>query len=130
MQRVAMSSDNTAYLVISSIVAVCLCHYSNALLMRRYIDKFEEQKQLHHFLLPRSLTHVVMMLGLLLAEVSVLLIPLDVANRSASIYGNIGCSSWNTACGGIDVATLWQVTFITIAIFIVLIIPLSIFFYA
>lgn len=125
----ATTEDNTVFLAITSVVAIALAHYSNSVLMTRYIDKFEEQSKLHHFLLPRSLTHIVIMLGLLLAELSVLLIPLDVANRSSSIYGNIGCSSWNTACGGIDVAVLWQVVYMLIAFFVVSIIPFTIFFY-
>ena len=122
-------TDVGGYLIVASTISILLAHYCNALLMSRYIDKFEEHSKLHHFLFPRRLTHWIIMLGLLLAETSVLLIPLDVANRSSSIYGNIGCSTWNPNCGGIDVGTLWQVIYWTIAIFIMAIIPFTIFYY-
>lgn len=122
-------TDVGSYLVVASVISVLFAHYCNAVLMSRYIDKFEEHSKMIHFLAPRRLTHVIIMLGLLLAETSVLLIPLDVANRSSSVYGNIGCSTWNTSCGGIDVGTMWQVIYWTIAIFIIAVIPFTIFYY-
>jgi hypothetical protein len=46
-----------------------------------------------------------------MAECTVLLLPLDVANAS----GSVGCGVWNNSCGGLDIATTWQVAYIVIA---------------
>ena len=65
--------------------------------------------------------------GLTLAEAAVLLIPLDVANRS----GAPGCD-WAAAagtCGGLDLALVWQAVYVSIAAFVVLLIPFAIFYY-
>ena len=45
------------------------------------------------------------MFSLLIAECSILLLPLDVGNRS----GLVGCGYWNNNCGGLDMALVWQV---------------------
>ncbi len=39
-----------------------------------------------------------------MAEATVLLLPLDVGNKS----GTVGCGAWNNNCGGIDMVTVWQ----------------------
>ena len=41
---------------------------------------------------------------MLMAEATVLLLPLDVGNKS----GTVGCGAWNNNCGGIDMVTVWQ----------------------
>ncbi|CAK4078465.1 unnamed protein product [Aphanomyces euteiches] len=64
--------------------------------------------------------------GLLLAEACVLLLPLDVANNSTAI----GCTAgWNSACGNLDMETLWLIVFMAIAVFLVVLLPYSIYFY-
>lgn len=45
------------------------------------------------------------LLGMLIAEVAVLMLPLDVANQA----GAIGCGIWNNNCGGFNMALAWQV---------------------
>ncbi|KAF0697385.1 Aste57867_11937 [Aphanomyces stellatus] len=65
-------------------------------------------------------------LGFLLAEACVLLLPLDVANNSTAI----GCAAgWNSACGNLDMETLWLIVFMSIAVFLVVLLPYSIYFY-
>ena len=41
---------------------------------------------------------------MLMAEATVLLLPLDVGNKS----GTVGCGAWNNNCGGIDMVTVWE----------------------
>ncbi|ETW07913.1 hypothetical protein H310_02320 [Aphanomyces invadans] len=65
-------------------------------------------------------------IGFLLAEACVLLLPLDVANNSTAI----GCSAgWNPACGNLDMETLWLIVFMSIAVFLVVLLPYSIYYY-
>jgi LMBR1 domain-containing protein 1 len=73
----------------------------------------------------------VVVISLVLAEMSVLLLPLDVGARSPSIYGNVGCGYWNSECGDPTQALiwLWIALYVTIAVFVVFIIPFAILFY-
>jgi LMBR1 domain-containing protein 1 len=62
---------------------------------------------------------------MLLAECTVLLLPLDIGNKS----GAVGCGVWNSDCGGLDMALAWQVAYCTIAAMVVVVMPFFIFFY-
>lgn len=64
-------------------------------------------------------------LCLLIAECTVLLLPLDVANRS----GIVGCGFWNNECGGLDLTLVWQIVYIIVAALVVVVIPYAIFYY-
>jgi LMBR1 domain-containing protein 1 len=51
---------------------------------------------------------------------------LDVANKTNAV----GCKEgWNTACGNIDMDILWIIVFMSVIIFIVVLIPYSIYYY-
>ncbi|KAL4118587.1 hypothetical protein PRIC2_010912 [Phytophthora ramorum] len=64
--------------------------------------------------------------GLFFAEATVLLLPLDVANNSTAI----GCAEgWNTVCGNINMDLLWLMVFLSIVIFLVVLLPFAIFYY-
>jgi LMBR1 domain-containing protein 1 len=62
---------------------------------------------------------------MLMAECTVLLLPLDVGNRS----GAVGCGFWNQDCGGIDMVTVWMVAYCIIAALVVIVFPFFIFYY-
>ena len=66
--------------------------------------------------------------GLTLAEAAVLLIPLDVANRSGALDCTLGAAT-AANCGGLDLALVWQIVYVTIAGFVLLLIPYAIFYY-
>ncbi|KAG6614306.1 LMBR1-like membrane protein [Phytophthora cinnamomi] len=64
--------------------------------------------------------------GLFFAEATVLLLPLDVANNSTAV----GCAEgWNTACGNINMDLLWLMVFLSIVIFLVVLLPFAIYYY-
>lgn len=48
------------------------------------------------------------------------------ANNSSAV----GCSEgWNTACGNLDMETLWYIVFLSVVIFIVVLLPYAIYYY-
>lgn len=65
--------------------------------------------------------------SLTLAELSVILLPLDAANNS----GNVQCDeSWSDMfCGSLDMAAAWYTIFMLIFVFALFIVPYTIFFY-
>ena len=66
------------------------------------------------------------LLGFMIAQGSILMIPLDVANQGT--YA--GCQGYdNTFCGGLDMAMAWQILYIVVLAYIVLLIPFAIFYY-
>ena len=69
---------------------------------------------------------ILVLIGFTLAQASVLLLPLDVANRE----GYTGCDGYDTAlCGGLNMTLVWEIFFIIILVYVVLLIPFTIFFY-
>lgn len=46
-------------------------------------------------------------------------------NRS----GAVGCGFWNDECGGLNMAIAWQIVYCAVAVFVVVIVPYSIFYY-
>lgn len=68
----------------------------------------------------------VVITGFVLAGCTVLLLPLDVANNE----GYAGCDGYNTkVCGGLNMILLWEMFFVTVLIYLVVLIPFSVFFY-
>ena len=72
------------------------------------------------------LIKVVILVGLQLASMSVLMIPIDVANNG----GDPLCDqNSNAFCGGLDMTLCWEILFCTIAFFLVVPIPFATFYY-
>lgn len=68
----------------------------------------------------------IVVFGLTFAESAVLLLPLDVSNKS----GAVGCfTDWGPDCGGLDMTTLWNIVFIGIAALLIIVIPFGVYFY-
>eukprot|EP00904_Undaria_pinnatifida_P004534 jgi/Undpi1/14081/HiC_scaffold_9.g03732.m1 len=69
----------------------------------------------------------IVLASLTLAELSVILLPIDAANNS----GNVECNeSWSGMfCGSLDMAGAWYTVFMLIFIFALFIVPFTIFFY-
>ncbi|CAM9476919.1 unnamed protein product [Ectocarpus sp. 13 AM-2016] len=69
----------------------------------------------------------VVLVSLTLAELAVILLPIDAANGS----GNVQCDqAWSRMfCGSLNMATAWYIVFMLIFIFALFIIPYTIFFY-
>jgi LMBR1 domain-containing protein 1 len=65
-----------------------------------------------------------LILSISLSILGVLLIPLDVANLS----GTVGCGVFGD-CGELDLSSLWQAFYIAVAVFVIILIPYTIFFY-
>lgn len=68
---------------------------------------------------------IVVLLAMLFAEITVLLLPLDVGNRS----GVVGCGFWNDSCGGLDMVLVWEIVYCAMAILVVMVVPFTIFYY-
>lgn len=68
----------------------------------------------------------VVILGFVIAGATVLLLPLDVANRE----GYAGCAGYDTRlCGGLPLKTLWTIVFWLIPLWMFFMIPFAIFYY-
>eukprot|EP00752_Nemacystus_decipiens_P006149 g5547.t1 len=69
----------------------------------------------------------VVLASLTLAELAIILLPIDAANGS----GNVQCGeSWSGLfCGSLDMAAAWYTVFLLIFIFALFIVPYTIFFY-
>lgn len=69
---------------------------------------------------------IVVVFGFVIAGITVLLLPLDVANNE----GYAGCDGYDTAfCGGLNMELFWDIIFWLIPIWIFILIPLSTFYY-
>lgn len=68
---------------------------------------------------------MVQILGLLLAECTILLLPLDVGNNA----GVLGCGVWNNDCGSLDLIAVWEIVYCMIAGLLVIVFPFFIFYY-
>jgi len=72
------------------------------------------------------LPKIVVILGLTIAQLTVLMIPFDVANQGQTF----GCGVFSDLCGGLaGLEVVWLAIFVVIALWLVLIIPWTIFFY-
>jgi hypothetical protein len=67
----------------------------------------------------------VQLLGLLLAEGAILLLPLDVGNNA----GVVGCGVWNNNCGGLNLIIVWEIVYCIIVGLLVVVFPFFIFYY-
>lgn len=79
------------------------------------------------FFFPFFLPSLPQLASLTLAELSVILLPIDAANNS----GNVQCEeAWSTIfCGSLDMEAAWYTIFMLIFIFALFIVPYTIFFY-
>lgn len=65
--------------------------------------------------------------SLTLAELAIILLPIDAANGSGSVQCD---ESWSDLfCGSLDMAAAWYTVFMLIFIFALFIVPYTIFFY-
>ena len=83
----------------------------NLLVMAKYIDP---EAASGHWI-----AKLFILLGMLLAECTVLLLPLDVGNGTNAISGS----------GGISMTVLWQIAYVSIAVLVVVVMPFYIFYY-
>ncbi|GMH91355.1 hypothetical protein TrST_g2166 [Triparma strigata] len=65
------------------------------------------------------------LIGFTLAQGSVLLLPLDVANNAAYT----GCAYSSSSCGGLNMSLVWEIIYLTILTYVILLIPFAIFYY-
>jgi len=72
------------------------------------------------------IARIVIIAGLQLSAVSVLMIPIDVANNGGNYLCDTGSASY---CGGLDMTLFWKIQFCFIAFFLVVPIPFSTFYY-
>lgn len=106
-----------AWLIILAVVVPFVLLFINLLILAKYVDP--EHAKGHWF------AKAFVLFGLLLAESAVLLLPLDVGNRT----GLVGCGVWNDDCGGLDMRVAWQFVYMIIAILVVFVFPFGIFYY-
>jgi LMBR1 domain-containing protein 1 len=109
-------SVDVALIVIAAVVP-CVLLFFNVLIMAKYLDA--EATRGHY------IAKVFTLLGMLLAECTILLLPLDVGNRT----GLVGCGFWNNGCGGLNLAAVWQIVYWIIFGLLVVVFPYMIFFY-
>lgn len=107
---------DVALIVIACVVPVILLFF-NLVVMGRYLDPTATSG--HYF------AKLMVLIGMLLAECTILLLPLDVGNRA----GLVGCGFWNSDCGGLDLALTWQIVYCIIFGLVVVVFPFFIFFY-
>lgn len=62
---------------------------------------------------------------MLMSECTILLLPLDIGNKS----GVVGCGVWNDNCGGLNLAIVWQIAYCIIAALVVVVMPFFMFYY-
>jgi LMBR1 domain-containing protein 1 len=104
-------------LIVSATIIPFLLIFFNVIVMAKYIDP---EAAAGHFI-----AKLVILIGMLIAECTVLLLPMDVANQS----GAVGCGAWNNNCGGLDMVMTWQVAYCVIVAMVVVIMPFFIFYY-
>lgn len=104
-------------LIVIACIVPCVLTFFNLLVMARYLDRVATAG---HYT-----TKLLILLGMLLAECTILLLPLDVGNRA----GVVGCGFWNDDCGGLNLALVWQIVYCIIFGLVVVIFPFFIFFY-
>lgn len=107
----------SAWLVAVSVIA-CLMLAGVSFYILVYYQHEDDRNQAYF---PK----LVVMLTLSISEISVVLLALDVANRS----GAVGCGQWNSICGGLSLDKAWQAMFGIAIVFCAGLIPFTIFFY-
>ena len=111
-----MADIDIALIVFSAVVPFVLI-VANLVILAKFIDP---QAAAGHYT-----AKIMMLLGLLLAECTILLLPLDVGNRA----GVIGCGYWNNGCGGLNLTIVWQIIYGCIAGLVIVVFPFFIFYY-
>lgn len=110
-------SDIDPGLIAACVVTPFVLLTINILVMAKYLDP---SATTGHYM-----AKLMILLGMLFAECTILLLPLDVANRA----GVIGCGFWNDNCGGMNLAIVWEVAYCIIAALVIIVFPFFIFFY-
>lgn len=104
-------------LIVIACVVPCILTFANVILMARYLDSSATRG---HFI-----AKIMILLGLLLAECTILLLPMDVGNAA----GVVGCGFWNDNCGGLNLALVWEIVYMCILGAVVVVFPFFIYFY-
>lgn len=104
-------------LIVIAVVVPCVLCFANVVVLAKYIDP---EAAAGHYT-----AKLMLLLGLLLAEGTILLLPLDVGNNA----GVTGCGVWNNNCGGLDIILVWQIVYCMIFGLIVVVFPFFIFYY-
>ncbi|GMH95009.1 hypothetical protein TL16_g13056 [Triparma laevis f. inornata] len=106
------------------LIAVTVVGFIILLVINVYlIVLYQHPDDKNEALLPK----ILILIGFTIAQGSVLLLPLDVANNE----GYAGCSSGfdTDSCGGLNMNLLWEIIYITILVYVTFFIPFAIFYY-
>jgi len=102
-------------MIVATLVILLLCNVYVLVHFQHPADKNEA-------LFPKFLV----LIGFTLAQVTVLLLPLDVANKE----GYAGCDGFDTeVCGGLNMELIWEIVYVAILVYVVVLIPFAIFYY-
>lgn len=109
-------------LIVGIVVLVCVMLVVNLYTMVYWQNPDDKNESI--------LARIVILLGLELASMTVLMIPVDVANNA----GDFLCEASNfnggsVFCGGLDMTFCWKFLFCVIAFYLVVPLPFSIFYY-
>ena len=86
------------------------------------IVHFQHPSDKNEALFPKLLV----LMGLTLSQLTILLLPLDVANNS----GYAGCDGYDiSVCGGLNMEIAWEIVYFSVLAFVVLLIPFAICYY-
>lgn len=106
------------FLIVAIVVAICVLLVAGVYLLVYY----QHPDDHNDAYVPK----IVVILGFVLAGVTVLLLPLDVANNE----GYAGCAGYDTQiCGGLNMDLLWSIVFWLIPIWTFILIPFMTFYY-
>lgn len=105
------------WLVTVSVLAPLLLIFINLIVIAHYIHPDDAGGA--------KFPKFVVMFGMLFSECAVLLLPLDVGNKA----GVVGCGYWNNDCGGLQLDFVWQMVYVLVAAFVVIILPYTVFYY-
>ena len=116
-------SSHDIPLVITIVIVLCLLMVFNVRFLYYYIDY--EVTKYHVF------TKFVYLLAMLFAECTILLFPLDIANRAGSVNcdPSLTDTSTTSSCGSFDIILAWQIIYGIIGSLLIIFIPFYIFFY-
>jgi len=106
------------FLILMAVVVLVILLAVNIYL----IIHFQHPSDKNEALFPKFLV----LFGFTLAQIIVLLLPLDVANNA----GYAGCDGFDTeVCGGLSMELMWEVVYIAVIVYVVVLIPFAIFYY-
>jgi len=113
------SSSGDPLLIVGIVILICVMLVVNVYTMVYWQNPDDKNESI--------LVRVIILVGLQLASMTVLMIPVDVANNA----GNFLCdgSSSSAYCGGLDMTFCWKFLFCVIAFYLVIPLPFAIFYY-